>query len=231
MPLVHDILRKAYCAAFPGIRATIEKTFKKHDEVIVLKIGANDGLTNDQLGEFLLKDTRYRGVMVEPIPLYAQLLRKNYAHTGRFEVVQAAIVDADTECELFYVNENIPSGDGQPVPTRYRGLASLSRQHVEHEVPNHLHRAIAAQKVPGISVETLLKKVDMSRCNIIHMDTEGADYLILKQFDLSKLRPEIVLYEQKHLSSQDRMSARLMMEGAGYRVQELEVDTLCVRIS
>lgn len=230
VPGLHNALRTVYCMFFPGIRATIEKIFRNQKKMVVLKIGANDGVTNDQLAEFLLKDTRYRGVMVEPIPLYANLLRRNYAHTGRFEVVQAAIVDTDTECQLFYVDENVLSERGESVPTRYRGIASLSPQHVERELPKYLHRAIATQKVQGISVETLLRKSKLNCCNIIHIDTEGADYLILKQLDLDKLRPEIVLYEHKHLSGQDKMSARLMMERVGYRVRELEVDTLCLRI-
>ena len=80
-PLVHRALRRVYCVFRPGIRFRMEKAFRSEKDIFVLKIGANDGVKNDPIGDYLLSDSRYRGVLVEPIPHYACLLKNNYGST------------------------------------------------------------------------------------------------------------------------------------------------------
>jgi FkbM family methyltransferase len=227
-PALHRALRKVYCFFSPGILSTIEQTFKQHQEVIVVKVGANDGVTNDQLSDFMRQDVRFRGFLVEPIPMYASLLEKNYGHFGRFTSVRAAITEQDATCKVFYLNESGPLSSGQPVPSCYRGVASLSRRHVERHLPHSLHERIDIQTVDGLSVETLCKQYNIEAINIIHIDTEGADYDILKQFDFNKVHPEIVLYEHKHLGAREKAAARALMQKHGYHVNEFEVDSLCI---
>ena len=71
-PRFHKIARRAYCVFRPGIRFQTEAAFKDYQDIFVLKIGANDGTTNDPLGTLLLTDARYRGLLVEPIPMYGE---------------------------------------------------------------------------------------------------------------------------------------------------------------
>jgi FkbM family methyltransferase len=227
-PLLHDFLRKIYCLFCPGIRHAIQKTFEDHKTIVVLKIGANDGVMADPLGEFLLTDRRFVGVLVEPIPAYAALLRANYSDTGRFDIVEAAISDEDGSCELFFIDEDAAKSLGAMVPDWARGLASMSRLHLEKHLPEGLRGAVKSQIVESLSVATLLQRHNMSLVNMIHIDTEGADYLILNQFDFCKLRPEIVLFEHKHLPRDQKVAALSLMQKQGYRVRELEDDCLCL---
>jgi FkbM family methyltransferase len=229
LPALHNALREIYCYFAPGIRATIKRTFASHKNIVVLKIGANDGVASDQLAEFLLSDTRFEGVLVEPIPKYAAFLKANFHHTNRFRIIEAAIAEADGSRDVYFFDEDAAKAIVEQPPTWFRGIASLSRQHVEKHLPENLWRAVRAQKVESLSVSTLLQRQNMSLVNMIHIDTEGADYLILKQFEFSKLRPEIVLYEHKHLPMDQKMAASSLMRTHGYRVKELEVDCLCVR--
>jgi hypothetical protein len=73
-PLVHKGLRRAYCLFSPGIRFCVEEAFRGQSDIFALKIGADDGVKNDPIGDYLLSDSRYRGVLVEPVPYYARLL-------------------------------------------------------------------------------------------------------------------------------------------------------------
>ena len=57
---------------------------------------------------------------------------------------------------------------------------------------------------------------------------KDVDWIILQQFDFNLVRPTIVLFERKHLNREDQEAARSMMENAGYQVQALETDFLCV---
>jgi len=90
-PRFHKIARRSYRVFRPGIRFQTEAAFKHYQAIFVLKIGANDGVTNDPLATLLLTDRRYRGLLVEPLPMYAAMLRANYGECGRFAIEQAAV--------------------------------------------------------------------------------------------------------------------------------------------
>src|SRR6267378_283275 len=77
-PRLHKLARRSYCVFRPGIRFQTEAAFKDYQDIFVLKIGANDGITNDPFATLLLTDPRYRGLLVEPVPVYAAMLRANY---------------------------------------------------------------------------------------------------------------------------------------------------------
>src|SRR6266480_5042502 len=105
-PLLHKGLRRAYCLFHPGIRFHVEETFRCQRDIFVLKIGANDGMTNDPIGDYLLSDSRYHGVLVEPVPHYARMLAHNFAPTGRFSIEQVAVSQSSGETKVYYVAEN-----------------------------------------------------------------------------------------------------------------------------
>ena len=78
----------------------------------------------------------------------------------------------------------------------------------------------------ALSVSTLLQQTEISSLNLLHIDTEGHDFRILRQFNLRKYKPEIVIVEHKHLNAADKDAMRGHLEGAGYTVRELEADLL-----
>src|SRR5438094_5650 len=86
---------------------------------------------------------------------------------------------------------------------------------------------------PGIRFQTEAAFKDYQdifvlKIDLLNIDCEGFDYVILRQFDFTTLRPRIVLFEQKHLTAQDRQAAKIMMERAGYKVEEMETDVFCL---
>jgi|SRR5690242_4142615 len=227
-PIIHDSARRVYCIFRPGMRFFIERSFCKFDEVFVLKIGANDGIENDPLAEFLLNDKRYRGVLVEPIPLYAKMLSKNYDWTGRFKIEQAAITAEDRNLLMYYIDAEDADLKEHAIPDWLRGVASLDRGHVEKHLPPEMHRLIRQTKVDCLSVASLLARNQVCKVDLLQIDTEGCDFVILKQFNLSVLRPKVIIFERKHLSPKDDLDAKIYMEEAGYEVKILETDFLCL---
>lgn len=226
-PAIHNIARRIYCVFRPGLRFQVEQAFRKYDDVFVLKIGANDGVENDPLAEFLMNDSRYRGLLVEPIPFYARMLSANYEGTGRFKIEQAAIAAQEGETAMYYVDEKATDPNGQPLPTWLRGVASLDRAHVEMHLPPETRGAIRETKVACFSVAGLLARHGVRKVDLLQIDTEGYDYVVLRQFDFSAIRPRIVVFERKHLSREDQSAAKMFMENAGYKVKTLETDFLC----
>lgn len=227
-PRFHNIARGAYCAFRPGIRFQTEAAFKDYQDIFVLKIGANDGITNDPLATLLLTDSRYRGLLVEPIPMYAAMLRANYGNCGRFAVEQAAVAASSGTANMYYVDESALKGIGNGNLDWLRSIASLDRRHVIKHLSPELHSAVKQALVECLTVNALLSRNNIQKIDLLHIDCEGFDYVILRQFDFTTLRPCLVLFEKKHLTTQDLRAAKIMMELAAYKVEEMETDVLCL---
>jgi FkbM family methyltransferase len=226
-PRFHKIVRRAYCVFRPGIRFQTETAFKDYQDIFVLKIGANDGITNDPLATLLLADARYRGLLVEPIPMYAAMLGANYGKCGRFAIEQAAVAASSGTANMYYVDENALKEIRINSLDWLRSVASLDRLHVLKHLSPEMHSAVKEAPVECLTVNALLSRHNIQRIDLLHIDCEGFDYVILSQFDFTTLRPRIVLFEQKHLTAQDRQAAKTMMELAGYKVEEMETDMFC----
>jgi len=227
-PRFHKIARRAYCVFRPGIRFQTDAAFNDYQDIFVLKIGANDGITNDPLATLLLADARYRGLMVEPMPMYAATLRANYGECGRFAIEQAAVAASSGTASMYYVDENALEGIETNNRDWLRSVASLDRLHVLKHLSPELQSAVKEVSVECLSVDALLSRHNIKKIDLLHIDCEGFDYAILRQFDFTSLRPRIVIFEQKHLTAQDRQAAKTMMELAGYKVENMETDFFCI---
>jgi FkbM family methyltransferase len=228
-PHFHKIARSLYCVFWPGIRFQTEAAFKDYEDIFVLKIGANDGITNDPFATLLLTDTRYRGLLVEPIPMYAAMLKTNYGECGRFRIEQAAVAASSGTANMYYVDERALKVLGAANPGWVQALASLDRLHLLKHLAPELHSAVKEAPVECLAVNALLSRHNVQKIDLLHIDAEGFDYVILRQFNFTTLRPRIVLFEHKHLTAQDRRAAKIMMSLAGYKVEQMETDCFCIR--
>ena len=226
-PRFHRIARRLYCVLRPGIRFQTEAAFEDYRDIFVLKIGANDGITNDPLATLLLGDARYRGVLVEPVPAYAAMLRANYEKCGRFVIEQAAVAASSGTANIYYVDESALRRNGIANLEWVRGVASFDRLHVLKHLTPEMRSAMKEASVECLTVSALLSRNSIKKVDLLHIDCEGLDYVILRQFDFGILHPRIVLFEQKHLAAQDRQAAKTLMELAGYKVEEMETDIFC----
>jgi len=181
--------------------------------VSFLQVGANDGVTGDPINLFVRRDG-WRGVLVEPLPdFYARLVS---AYAGQDGLVFENVALAETEGSLpFY---RIRPGEG--VPEWCDTLGSFMRDVVlSHrtqfpEIEAHL----VVDQVKCMSVPTLLQKHRIQKLDVIVIDTEGYDFEILKQLDLRRLGPAIVVFEHDHLSDQDREAAARRLTNLGYHL-------------
>jgi FkbM family methyltransferase len=228
-PFLHKGLRRIYCLFHPGIRFCIEKAFRDQRDIFVLKIGANDGVTNDPIGDYLLGDSRYHGVLVEPIPHYARLLAGNFAPTRRFSIEQVAVSQASGEARVYYVSENASDLLGEYFDvSAVRGIASLNHRHVLKHLAPEYHSVVESDTVECLTVKQLLTRNHIEHIDLLHIDAEGYDWMILQQFDFDVVRPKVVLFERDQLDKQDQEAARKMMQNAGYEVTAMERDFLCL---
>jgi Methyltransferase FkbM domain len=87
---------------------------------------------------------------------------------------------------------------------------------------------IACENVPCDTLRNILAAHDVVRVDLFHIDTEGYDYRVLRQFDFDRFRPRVVLYEHTHLTKTERKNATNLLKAYGYRICCGRFDTLAV---
>jgi uncharacterized SAM-binding protein YcdF (DUF218 family) len=76
--------------------------------------------------------------------------------------------------------------------------------------------------------DTLARK-GITRIDLLHIDTEGHDFEVIKQLDLKQQAPNAILYEHIHLSNVDKIVAERLLRHAGYDAQRIFADTLALK--
>jgi FkbM family methyltransferase len=208
--------------------AILDRLSRHHGgRVRFVQLGASDGLRNDPLREFVVRDA-WTGALVEPLPSAFAELKKNYAHLRRpgLAFVNAAVSDRPGTMP-FYVPGD-PFLERLSVEKRMLFLrkASFTRSHLEAfflkkgEDPAQIRRV----DVPCVTLETLLAEP----VDLLAMDVEGHEPVILRSIDFGRHSIGAILFESLHLGPE---KARIfaMLEEKGYRIREMKADAVAVR--
>lgn len=205
--------------------------------VACLQIGANDGAINDPVHPFL-RDYAWRGLLVEPLSdVFAHQLARTYAGNPRVTLVNRAIAPAEgvlTLHRLAFSRERWATGLTSACRTTIeKHIASgyIRRQAAKHGTPLPADERdwIEATSVQTTTVAALLAAHDFPSYDVLCVDTEGFDFEVLKLADLSRHRPDLVIYESKHLRPADALAAQALF-GPVYRLFRDGGDTIAVRI-
>lgn len=229
---VRSVKRRLLGPGVPSYRVLDEFSRARGGRVNFIQIGANDGLRNDPLRPFIVRDA-WQGVLIEPLPTVFPLLKRNYAYLGRsgLEFVNAAVV-TEGSGNLDFWTFAADFLDAQPVETRldYLRKASFRREHVAGFLPAGVdaEKVLVRIPIPMIRLdEVVARYLPQSPLHLLAIDAEGYESTLIPGIDFSVIRPEAVFFESEHLGdSGDRVFAHL--EDAGYRIQPVGGDSLAV---
>lgn len=202
------------------------KRLKKMDEAYFVQIGSNDGLQGDPLRAFVLKNKRWRGVFVEPVPYVYERLCKNYGYSQRFIFENVAIGNTTGVYPFYYLPLETGYGKGRSLPYWCDQVGSFDLSHVKRHCDAGMESMIVKEKVECITLLELLKRHSVKKLDILHLDTEGHDFSILKELDLVELRPTVILFEVKHMTKDERCNLCSKLDKAGYSVTVDSMDGL-----
>ena len=192
-----------------------------------IQIGSNDGLSGDPLHEFIAK-RRWTGALVEPVPFLFKKLQQNYsAEAARLQFVNAAISSVRGRMDLFYVSEE--SRSVLDLPFWHDQLGSFDRGHIIRHLGKEIEPFIRSQPVDSILFQDLLDRVGVADFDLLHVDVEGHDYEVIRQVDLTRHNPAMVLFEIKHLAPAERDAAIVNFVRHGYRMFFYGADALAIR--
>lgn len=201
------------------------RLFPRLDGLTFLQVGANDGLRADPIRDYVLR-YRWRGLLLEPMPsLFAQLQR-NYADCPELSFLNAALDVQAGSRTLYYFGPECGS-----LPDWAFGLGTFDRARLEallsdfHLPPSAIHE----QTAPTLTWADALRKLPDGRCDLLVLDTEGADVTLLDALDLQQDGPRVIQFEHACVSQAEHLRAlRRLMEN-GYEIATHGGDTIAHR--
>jgi FkbM family methyltransferase len=166
--------------------------------------------------------------MVEPVPYVFERLRRHHGSNGRLRLVNAAIADHEGTQELWFLPEAEPGAD---LPYWYDGLGTLRRDVLlKHTgaIPDVEQRMVRLE-VPCLTFDSLCARFGIERLDLVHIDTEGYDFEVVKLIDLDRLRPRLVMFENYHMDPDLHETCLAYLGRHGYEHLADGMDTVCLR--
>ncbi len=217
-----------------SLEAVLDDFSSQQENVFFVQVGSNDGFQHDPLCKFIKRDG-WRGLLLEPQPSAFESLQYIYQNDP-VTPINRALDQEDKQRKLFKVAFSTARwATGLSSFNRSQLVAMLKSGHITRQcnkyginMPEKEEDVIGHDWIQCSSFETLIRENEVKQVDLIHIDTEGYDYEVLKMFPFCTFQPKVVIFEHSHLNPSDRMAATEMLEGQGYTVASYGADTLAL---
>ncbi len=170
-----------------NINTVLKNIFNKKDIKTIIQIGANDGLSFDELNYFI-KKYQSKSILVEPIFEIFTKLKQNYKNYQNVFFENSAISVDENIKYLFKVNKKFLNKYGSHIPA----ISSFDKNHLMKHGVSKSH--IVEEKVKTLSISSLIEKYQIKNLDLFFVDAEGYDGKIVYDFlSKSNFRPIIIL--------------------------------------
>jgi len=197
-------------------------------EPVFVKVGANDGITGDPCSKLLLANEKWRGLLIEPVPYCFERLKATFWDSRRFRCEPLAIGPFTGEATFFYVDakakQSIPG-----LPLWFDQLGSFDRKHITKHLNGVLEPFINELKIPVCPLSDILVRDGIQDVHLLHVDTEGYDYKVLKSLDFTKYLPLSIFIEHKHLPGDEKIEMMRLLLEHDYSVRNCGGDYFALR--
>ena len=200
-----------------------------------IQIGANDGLRNDPVREFIVAD-RWTGILVEPLPTVFLELKNNYRHVNnhRLVFVNAAISSSTaTEVSFWSFDEQRLKNLQREERLDLLRKSSFAPEHLRENFGDRPDFAslIKEVRVPCLTITGLMEKYWRGgSLHLIVIDAEGHEPTIFRSIDFSLVSPEAFLFESCNLGG-DREEVFGILSRNGYGLSTVGGDTIALKTS
>jgi FkbM family methyltransferase len=211
----HQLKRAVFRFNQKRIDGRIVRESQNDSDFFFVQVGSNDGVSGDPIHKFIVQ-YHWRGLLIEPIPYLYKKLMAVYAHQSNLFFERVAIDREPGEKHFYYIR----SAGGSAKMAWYEKLGSFDKEHlVKHraKIPDFDKRLVEAT-VPCVTLEMLFAKHRIAKINLLHIDAEGYDYEIIKTIPFSEIKPQMILYENKHLSQSDKAACKELLKSHGYKL-------------
>jgi FkbM family methyltransferase len=202
---------------------------RTHPNSTIIQIGANDGILCDPLHKILNNNALNRAILFEPVPHIFSKLEKNYRFRDNTICENSAVSDFDGEMQIYFYEDGVVG-----VPSWTSAVISLDRSLLESHLAAPGMRelavkpAILSEKVVVISYSKILERYSIEKIGILQIDTEGHDAIIVDAALRARLRPSIINFEFKHLTTNKKKEISEKLTASGYSLYEYGGDMLAI---
>jgi FkbM family methyltransferase len=188
---------------------------QKYKNIFFIQIGANDGMKFDPTYLYVRK-YGWKGILVEPVNYVFKKLKKNYEGVRGLIFEDVAIGDKEG-FKNFYM---LKKSENEKLPLWYDEIGSFSKEHVlKHKNRiKDIDKRITTEKIKVLTLGSLFEKYHVNKIDFLQIDTEGYDQQILKQIPFNKLKPSMIVYEDRHLSKEEKESCQNLLRNNGYTI-------------
>ena len=208
---------------FNVLELLIRDYLSRTNNFFFIQIGANDGISSDELNPIIFK-YHLRGLLVEPVPCYFKKLKETYSKESQLLFENCAVFEKDGFTKVYYFKPE------SPIPEWCFGMASLNRRHLtKFEDSEGYSRYIDEVQIPALTFSRLITKHNIGKVSLLHIDTEGYDYEVIKMVFGCGCFPDIIKYENQHLSSRDVYECKKLLDFNEYSFIDYAIDTIAVK--
>ena len=203
-----------------------------------IQIGANDGYNRDPFVKYIKRD-KWRGILLEPQRyVFETFLKKLYENSKLITPLNYALDNKNGSRKIYRLAfSNARWATGLTSFDRSFLEDAIDRGHVAGhakrsgvELPKEKKDYITEENIETITPQSLMSKVNMHIVDFLAIDTEGYDLEVIKLFDISTLKPRVIVYENMNLSDQDKAKAISLLEENNYKTKNIKKDTIAMLI-
>jgi FkbM family methyltransferase len=219
----------------PSRKIDLDKLFAKfdRDEFYFIQIGANDGVTGDDLRQYIEK-YKWHGILVEPVPYVFERLKKNYSGFSNLIFEKSAISSRSGFAKFYSISEKDLENNNlfDSYDTfKIDQLSSFDKNTLMKHSYMHpnFEKLISEIEIPVLNIQDLLDKYQVTKLDLLQVDTEGFDFEILKMVDFEKILPFIVIFEHQHLKHREYKILLKKLKKSGYKSYKSNWDTVSIK--
>ncbi|WP_293013585.1 FkbM family methyltransferase [Mongoliibacter sp.] len=210
---------------------------KKNSPIKFIQVGANDGFIHDPIQKFIKRDN-WSGVMLEPQPeVYEGWLKRIHKLRPEVKTVNAALSNTEGKEILYTVSfssDRWATGlssfnKNQLIQKIEDGTIENKARKAGVEPPKDKSTWIAEKQINTVTAEKVYEMLDGEDLDLLAIDTEGFDFEILKMFDLSKIMPDVIIYEEEHFDQATKESCKNYLTEHEYVYHQVGRDAYAVK--
>ena len=178
-------------------------------DLFFIEVGANDGVTVDPLHNLIVKN-KWSGILIEPNPVAIKDLKNNYINNTNLIFEECIISENDGVIDFYYNGDNITTLHN-----------TLCERYAD------VNFGTDKKTVPTLSLtfDSLLKKHNVGKVDLLMIDVEGYDAALLKNFPYHIMKPKLVRAEHIHVfhnnNTVEEMESFLIEQGYECRILTL----------
>jgi FkbM family methyltransferase len=209
---------------------------KEKDQVFVIQVGANDGINHDPIHKFIKRDNWY-GILIEPQPyVFRNLLHPLYRRDQNIALENIAISDQNQLMDMYRLSFCQERGA--------TGLTTFDKEVLKSAVdsgriddiakregvdtPTSREAYIESFKAEAKSFAFLFEKYAVKHVDVLQIDAEGFDYEVIKLYDLTQNKPEVLVFEVDHLSNTEFKEVEEHLHSNSYKFVKIGRDVVAV---